>query len=174
MGYLDDTDIEWMVKQGKVEGVSAGSVQVREGVPINSLFIVLEGQFSVLVDALGSRLIASLHAGEIIGEISFVDSRPPTATVRASTAARVLAIPRDAICRRLEADSAFAARFYRAIAAFLADRMRNTVGSLGYGTLAPEAGDDELYDSHLDNVSMAASRMDRLIRAVQCPTRAVV
>ncbi|MBZ5604300.1 MAG: cyclic nucleotide-binding domain-containing protein [Acidobacteriia bacterium] len=55
---------------------------IREGQPIEWLYILLDGR---LVVSLGSgQQVAVLDSGEIVGEISFVDSRPPNASVTAS------------------------------------------------------------------------------------------
>ena len=69
----------------------------------------------------------------------------------------------------LERNQGFAARFYRAIAVFLSDRLRSTVGQLGYGVAQPQdaeeafALENELDDGLLDNLHVAGDRMLRLI-----------
>ena len=45
----------------------------------------------------------------------------------------VLAVPQRALRDKLHKDQGFAARFYRALAIFLANRMRATMNTLGYG-----------------------------------------
>ena len=103
----------------------------------------------------------------MVGEMSFVDAGPPGATVTALEDSAVLAIPRSQLSAKLEQDSGFAARFYRAIATFLSDRLRATVGQLGYGevqSLAEEAiAADELDDNVLDNIHLAGGRFDRML-----------
>jgi CRP/FNR family transcriptional regulator, cyclic AMP receptor protein len=76
--------------------------------------------------------VARLGAGEVIGEIGFVDSAPPSATVTAAGSAAVLALSNTLLQQHLTSDAAFAARFYRALAIFLADRLRATTRRLGY------------------------------------------
>ena len=65
-------------------------------------------------------------------------------------------------------DTAFAARFYRALATFLSDRMRGTLLRLGYGDdrqLDEETEQEgELDDNVLDNVSLAGARFDRMLK----------
>jgi CRP/FNR family transcriptional regulator, cyclic AMP receptor protein len=105
-----------------------------------------------------------------IGEISFVDSRRPLATVIALDAARILAVHRDVLQKKLVADSKFAANFYRALAIFLADRRRTTTTRLGYGRpeqdTAVEAA-DELGDDLMETASQGARRFDNLLRRVR-------
>lgn len=93
-GQLTDADIEWMLSKGKRERVPAGTSIVREGQPIDSLFILLDGVLEVTGPGLGTDKPIRLGCGEVVGEISFVDSRPPTATVTAAADAVVLSIPR--------------------------------------------------------------------------------
>src|SRR6185436_6178421 len=99
--------------------------------------------------------IANLMCGEVAGEMSFLDSRPPSASVRALEKCSVLAIPKSRLSQKLETDTAFAARFYRALGVFLSDRLRNTVGLLGYGAglrLDAKEYADEIDPETLDKV----------------------
>lgn len=109
-----------------------------------------------------------LGSGEVVGEMSFIDARPPSATVTAVEPAVVLAVPRSALAAHLGEDDGFAARFYRALAVFLSRRLRSTVSRLGYGAGKPLREDieyeDEL-DSHvLGNVHRAGLRFDRVLQ----------
>ena len=56
---------------------------IEEGKPLSVLYVLLDGQLSVSLAALGGKEVARLQSGEILGELSFLDSRPPTATVTA-------------------------------------------------------------------------------------------
>ena len=167
MGALDDSDVEWLAAHGNPERLTAGQTLVQEGRAIDSLYVVLDGQLAVQV---GSARVATLLAGEVIGEISFVDARPPLATVASLDAARVLAVRRDVLQQKLLSDVSFAAHFYRAVAIFLADRLRTTTTRLGYGQpeqdAVPDAADD-LGDELLETVSLGTRRFDNLLRQVR-------
>lgn len=168
MGVLNDTDVHWLAEKGTKSVFEAGSVLIHRGSPIQHLYIVLDGRLSVEV---GNVTIATLLAGEVIGEISFVDSRPPLASVIAEVPSIVLGIEKSLLKKKLESDSHFGARFYRAIAFFLADRLRSTTGRLGYtasadGTEA-EIDPDELDADFMQVVSMANIRFDFLIRSLR-------
>src|ERR1700730_9052502 len=76
MGILDDQDVEWLGKNGVMRNVPSGTILIHEGVsvsPIDDVYVVLDGRLSVLVQGIGNREIAVLYAGEIVGEMSFVD-----------------------------------------------------------------------------------------------------
>lgn len=169
MGILDDSDVEWLSATGDLKYITAGTVLIREGQPIDALFILLDGRLAVSVGSLEAEPLAILLSGELVGEISFVDSRPPIASVAAIEDAHVLAVPREALLAKIERDSNFGLRFYKALAFFLADRLRTVTGRLGYGTqqsLDPDAI-DELNDDIMDHVSMAAVRFDNLLKRLR-------
>ena len=166
MGALEDSDVEWLGDNGSTVRLTRNQVLVTEGQPVDYLFIVLDGQLSVNA---GSTRLATLLTGEVIGEISFVDSRPPLATVTALDNARVLAVKRDVLKAKLASDSRFAANFYRAIAIFLADRLRATTSRLGYGKPGQDAEPDELdelSEDLLETVSLGTRRFDNLLKKV--------
>lgn len=167
LGVLEDPDIEWLLSHGRAQTVPSESVLIREGEPIDALYIVIDGKMSVRNVGLGNHEIAALFPGEIVGEISFVDSRPPVASVVAAQSSRVLAVPAMLIRDKLERDTGFAARFYRALASFLADRLRTTTGRLGYGKWDQDQDADELDTTMLDNISMAASRFDHIMKRLR-------
>ncbi len=160
-GQLDDGDIAWFARAGDLRALGEGEVLITQGQPLDAMFIVLEGQFSIAVAHLGR--VATVGRGEILGEISFVDSRPPVATVIAVSHAVVLAIPRVPLGKRLAADAPFAARFYRALALFLSDRLRAAEAPRDADTNHPSRQLDPLV---LEDVTNAGLRFDRLVRTL--------
>jgi hypothetical protein len=100
----------------------------------------------------------------VLGEVSFVDRRPPTATVTAVDDAGVLAVAKPVLSAKLKDDPAFAGRFYRAVATFLAERLRSTLAQMGEER---RAEDDELDLQALDSVSKAGVRFDRILQRLQ-------
>jgi CRP/FNR family transcriptional regulator, cyclic AMP receptor protein len=170
MGVLNDADVGWLVEHGKSRPVPAGTVLIERGNPVESLFILIEGQFLVYSENVE---IARLQSGEVVGEISFVDSRPPLASVKATTASRVLAIPKDALHAKLEKDDGFASRFYRSLAIFLADRLRVTTSRFGYGKPSQEVefeDPDEMPLDMMDAVDRASARFDDMIKRLGSST----
>ncbi len=166
LGQLNDSDVEWLAANGECRRLSDGEIIVREGEALETLFITLDGKLEVtLADG---QAVAMLGAGEVVGEIAFVDTAPPSATVGAIGQAAVLALPKSAIQHRLTSDDGFAARFYRALAIFLADRLRTTTRRLGYGRtgdLQSETMLEDELDVHvLDTVAQAGDRFTRLLQ----------
>ena len=169
LGQLSDLDIEWMIDYGRRIAVPAGHTLIKQGQPVEDLYVTLAGAFSVIDERMDGHELARLGSGEIIGEMSFIDALPPSATVRAAEAGTVLALPRALLQGKLDQDPSFAARFYRAIAIFLSDRLRTTVSRLGYGdpgAVIEEgvAQEDELDLNVLDTVHLAGARFDHLLK----------
>ncbi len=170
LGELDDDDIDWLLQIGNRQTIPAGTVLIDEGKRIDALYILLDGELSVSTAATNDREIACLSNGEVVGEMSFIDTRPPSATVTAKSNALVLAIPRNELTSKLRQDTGFASRFYRALAIFLSNRLRATVNQLSYGTdetVTVDLPDAELGPEAKDSVALAQTRLDWLMRRLR-------
>lgn len=167
LATISDRDFEWLLSAGKHMDLSAGQTLITEGLRIDALYIVLQGMFSVSVEAMGGQEIARIGSGEILGEISFIDARPPSATVKALEESVVWAIPRSQLNIKLGQDVTFASHFYQAIAAFLSDRLRNTVSRLGSVEVDPNAPDNDTEDAVnpqlSDKLEIAKARLEWLV-----------
>ena len=169
LGQLNDADIQWMARHGTTRHLKHGEVVIQEGQPIDAIFVNLEGALSVTLG--GGTEVARLGVGEFVGEISFVDSAPPSATVRGIGQSAVLEIKRSEIQRKIAEDVGFSARFHRALAVFLADRLRAATQALGYGKKG-DLGADTMLEGELDNavldtVAEAGERFRRLLGMLQ-------
>jgi CRP/FNR family cyclic AMP-dependent transcriptional regulator len=182
-GLLTDQDTEWMARTGSRRRLVRDEIVITEGEIIDFVAILLEGELQVSTRASGP--VARLGVGEVVGEMSLVDSAPTSATIRASRDSLVLFIDKGKLLQKLETDDGFAARFYRALAVFLADRLRATnalfAGGAAVGRNEGPAS-DELDPNVLDHVFAAGERFSRMLRqlsvssgvraagAERCPT----
>ena len=164
LGQLSDSDVDWLAGAGKRVKEAKGTKIINFGVSLSQVFIVLDGELSVQTNK-GIEL-AKVSSGEILGEMSLVDSRPPSASVVVLQDAVVLALDKTVLQAKLDLDTGFSSRFYRAIAIFLSERMRSTVGRMGYGDPGNETptDTDELDENVLDNVHLAGARFERLLK----------
>ncbi|MEA2602765.1 MAG: family transcriptional regulator, cyclic receptor protein [Acidobacteriota bacterium] len=172
-GQLNDDDVEWMLRAGTKRFVPAGGVLIEQGVPVDSVFILLEGRLAVWLRSRRGpeRELARLNAGEIVGEMSFVDARPPSATVKAVEDSTVFALSKAVLNTKLAADPGFAARFYRALAIYLSTTVRERHRDLGTGVAVGDEEEDEddadeLDANVLDGVYLAGERFDRMVKRV--------
>jgi CRP-like cAMP-binding protein len=167
-GLLTDADIDWMARVGARRRVKDGEVLIEQGKSVDSIILLLEGRLSVAVKDVG--LVARLGVGEIVGEMSMVDSAPPSATVVAEGECLILLLDKSTLLQKLAADAPFGSRFYQALAVFLADRLRQMEQRLSGNDerdLAAEAIlKDELDPGILDHVAMAGDRFDRMLKVL--------
>jgi CRP/FNR family transcriptional regulator, cyclic AMP receptor protein len=167
-GLLTDADVEWIARTGTRRRVKDGEVLIQEGKHVDSIILLLRGEFSVNIQGAGE--VAKLGVGEIVGEMSYVDSAPPSATVKALGDCLALFLDKRTLTQKLDADAGFGYRFYRALAIFLADRLRGTERRLSYGSSKDLADEvvlkDELDMGILDHVSMAGQRFHRVLKTL--------
>ncbi len=160
---LSDGDVEWLAQAGERVHVDPGTVLIPLGSHVDYLYFVLEGRLAIKTKS--GDTIARLESGEIIGEMSLVDPAPTAVSVEVAADSTLLRIP-DAVVRdKLDTDPEFAARFYRALCVFMADRMRQTTQRFGYGAATDDKhARDELNEDLLDNVHLAGARFDRMLK----------
>ncbi|MEL6928507.1 MAG: cyclic nucleotide-binding domain-containing protein [Cyanobacteria bacterium J06600_6] len=153
---LNSQDWQWIKLNGERQSIQAGQSLIQQQKNVDCLYLIISGEFAAVIIAQGKkgilgsafaalednsdleREIGRLGNGEVIGEMSFLDLSPAANTYTAVKDSLVLSIPRDKLKRKLERDTGFAARFYRAIAILLTERfehlgdvyLRNRMGKL--------------------------------------------
>lgn len=165
---LADADMDWLAATGTRRNYAKDAVLIRENSPLEEIFILLTGRLQVATEVNGAdRRVTTIGSGEIVGELSFLDSRPPNASISALEDSVVLAIPKHLLSDRLAVDYAFAARFYHALGVFLAHRLRATMKYFGFQDSPAVAVEDEgeLAPELLATVEYGAARFSRLLKA---------
>ncbi|MBE8988510.1 cyclic nucleotide-binding domain-containing protein [Nostoc sp. LEGE 12450] len=149
---LTNSDIDWILATGKREEITAGTILIRQGTPVDALYILLDGALSVSVaqaddnpigrafaalegGELSGREVALLANGEVVGEMPFLASYQSSTTVKAARKSLVLMIPQQQLIQKLQEDVTFAAHFYRAIAVLLSHRLEQMIGQIGQSTV---------------------------------------
>lgn len=159
LGQLNDRDVEWLTLNGHKIEVEIGTKLIQKGENIDNLYIVLSGDLSV-IGINNEEIIASLGSGEIVGEMSFLESRLPSVSVVANTHSSLFVISKKLIANRMESHPEFKGNFYYALALFLSNRLRKTTSQLGYGIQE----DEDIIDVNvLDNVAQAGSRFGQIL-----------
>lgn len=74
----------WMVD------LAAGKTLMQEGEESLSMYLLQEGE---LVVSRNNVVLEHIHSGEIVGELSFLDKKPRSATVKAVTDCKLIQIP---------------------------------------------------------------------------------
>jgi len=191
---LRDSDIDWLIVAGSVNRIAAGTVLMTGGRPVDALHILLDGKLTLSIsedernplarafsnleggETTSERELARLSRGDIVGETSFVEAPPSSATVKALEESLVLSIPRGRLAAKLLHDLGFAARFYRVLAVLLADKQRAIVSQIGYGRLSYSKDqplddslkyENELSSDFLAQVALAGARFDWMLKRVR-------
>lgn len=96
---LQPAELDALVAAGRVTEVAAGDLVFRAGDEGAELCVLLDGEIAIELDVAGGppRTLATLQAGTVFGEISFLLGSPRTASARAVRDTRVLGFSRDGL-----------------------------------------------------------------------------
>ena len=104
-----------------------GEELIGEGEPGERLIIVRSGTARVLKGHLGARVpIGRVSAGEVLGELSFVDGEGASASVVAHSELEADVLESDALRQLMADDAELGAHVYRALAITMAERLRRS------------------------------------------------
>lgn len=104
-------------------------VVIQRGATDRTLYLVTAGSLEVgvtQVDGVSMTSLARISAGSVLGEQSFFDGQPRSASVWAVTDGTLLLLPFDAFTQFGEMEPALARDFLFAMARVLSIRLRNT------------------------------------------------
>lgn len=124
VAFQDWTEAEMAALQGlgRVERHAAGTVVIEPRPDDDhALFIIMSGELDVVRGGQSRGLIG---AGDLVGELAFVDRQPRTGIVRARTESTLLRVVPADLERLAERDAKTALRFMREIARIVTFRLR--------------------------------------------------
>jgi len=105
----------------------SGEAIIREDEPSDAFYIIKEGKVGV---SKGGAEITILGSGDPIGEVSFIDGGPRSATATAIEETVLIKLPMGSFESLMKNEMAMAYKIYRAIAVLLSKRLRETNESL--------------------------------------------
>ncbi|TMB85082.1 MAG: cyclic nucleotide-binding domain-containing protein [Chloroflexi bacterium] len=95
---LPEADLRRLAEMAEPLSLAPGELLLREGDPGDAMYVVVSGELDVTKRSGGNEIqLARVGAGTIQGEMSAIEGRPRSASVRAITQVEVLRIPRDAL-----------------------------------------------------------------------------
>ncbi|WP_395735990.1 Crp/Fnr family transcriptional regulator [Prosthecobacter sp.] len=101
-------------------------VVISQGDDNDHLYLVLKGKLEVLQEVDGAdQVVATLEAGDSMGEVSIFDPGPASATVRAGSETEVWLIKRDSLDSLHSANPKVAYRLLSRITTCLSKRLRD-------------------------------------------------
>lgn len=120
---LDAKTIEFMVRFGEPLHYEAEQALTREGDASDSVFLILEGEASVMKeDLVGNTVaIAALEPGALVGEMGILTSRPRSATILARTPLVALRLGKREFLAALAASEEFRFRVFQGLSQSLED-----------------------------------------------------
>lgn len=98
-GELSEREYLKIIDLMEVRTFQPGEIVVREGSPGDSMFIICDGDVSVVTkDKTGKEIpLADLTEGDFFGEVSLLTGKPRTATIYATTYTEVLELKRTSL-----------------------------------------------------------------------------
>src|SRR5439155_13662328 len=91
---LPEEDLRRLAEMAQSMSLAQGELLLREGDPGDSMYVVVSGELDVTKLSGGNEVqLARVGAGTIQGEMSAIEGRPRSASVRAITPVEVLRIP---------------------------------------------------------------------------------
>ena len=123
---LESTDIARIIKACVKVEVEEGKDLIVKGEPSVDLYIVTSGSFKVYDDTLGEDFVhAILDKGAVFGEMSFIDSTPRSASVKAISNGTLLRMGRKEFDNLLASSPDTAMLFIFTLARVITRRLRD-------------------------------------------------
>lgn len=131
IAYLTEDELERLNDVTVPVIAEPGDVIFYKGAPSKSLVIVEEGEVEAF-ERTGDRVLVlgSAGAGSVMGELGFLDGRPRSNHVRASTACRLRKLTREQLLHLADEDALLFAKLVISLAELLASRYRGVVAEL--------------------------------------------
>jgi len=118
---LSDRAIKQLTSKGFIVEVPEGTLVTHEGFGEKEMFVILEGTFEALAQ---DRRLAVMGKGEVVGEVAFFrESGRRSASVRAITAGRVLALRRRFLDELMKDEPAVASKLLFNLARIMSERL---------------------------------------------------
>ena len=118
---LPEPIVRRLTDKGFIIKVDKGALVTREDHAEEEMYLILDGEFEVVHS---NRRLLSLGKGELFGELAFfIPSHRRTASVKAVTGGRVLAVRARTLRKLIESDPATAAQLLMRIGTVMAERL---------------------------------------------------
>ena len=124
LSRLSGPDIDWILDFGVETELSPGAILLTEGSRPDAISLIVRGILNVFLGSDSNNPIAVLGPGHLVGEMSFLEDRPASATVVAIEPSTILSLPKQLLQQKLESDPEFAARLFRSLAQLASRRLR--------------------------------------------------
>jgi CRP-like cAMP-binding protein len=126
---LSTDDVQRVITVCEKRMLLAGEILFQEGDSGETVWIIQSGRVDIFKNIRGEidRILASLGAGEVIGEMGFIDHSRRSAGARTTEPTEFLVLSQSAFLEIEHECPALAAQFYRNLATTLTGRLRTTI-----------------------------------------------
>ena len=122
---MTDDELETLSKWVLVRPYKRDATLFVEGLPGEDLYIVIDGGVNITKKANGSDVqLASIGPGEIVGEMSLIDSRPRSATGKTNADSTLAIITKKYFGEMLKSDPKIASKILMALVKIVSGRLR--------------------------------------------------
>ncbi|MCB9521722.1 MAG: cyclic nucleotide-binding domain-containing protein [Myxococcales bacterium] len=123
---LDDAELQILSSVLRPSDYAAGATICREGDPGRSCYFVTSGEVDVLkaIDGQSERVLFTLRAGDVFGQVSLIDPGSRSATCRAKKPVTAFQLDRQDFDMLFNSGSRFALRFQLALARVAVGQLR--------------------------------------------------
>lgn len=124
--YFTAEEREKIEQIAEVRRVPRNGFLIRAGEVDSTLFAVEDGLLDIVATKEGEDVVlATVGAGDVLGEVSFIDDSPRTVSVRAGEATVVRAWDKRTLSERLAFEPTLLAKFGVAMCELLVERLRD-------------------------------------------------
>ena len=124
---MSDSELDVVSKKVFLKPYKKGSTLFVEGMPGEVLYIVAEGSVDIIKKTKdGDKVIAHLGKGEIVGEMSLIDSGARTATGKTGEDSKLIVITKNSFMEMLDSDPAITSKILMALLRIINRRLRVT------------------------------------------------
>jgi CRP-like cAMP-binding protein len=124
--YFTDEERKHIERLGRVRHLAEGDFLIKAGDNDSTVYTVEDGHLHILGIRDGkSSIVATVGPGDVLGEVSFVDDSPRTASVKADEATIVRAWDHKTLAEALAFEPQLLAKFSVALCELLVERLRD-------------------------------------------------
>lgn len=124
--YFTQEERERIEAIGQVKRMAEGAFLIRAGEIDSTLFAIEDGHLDIIGNDDGKpTVLATVGAGDVIGEVSFIDDSPRSVSVRAREETTVRTWEKRTLSEALAFDPQLLAKFAVAMSELLVERLRD-------------------------------------------------
>lgn len=124
--YFTEAERTRIENIGSLKRIADGELLIRAGESDSTLFAIEDGHLDIIGPDDGKEtVLATVGAGDVIGEVSFIDDSPRSVSVRAGEETTVRAWDKRTLSEALAFEPQLLAKFAVAMSELLVERLRD-------------------------------------------------